>query len=638
MAPHVKYGWVLVIRTMMSDRIATLLSPAALRAVALVTATTMIVVSGWVTHAIAIKSGLNNQSRAANDRLTLLASTLDARVEQFRYLPTVLAQAEVILDLYRNPTSSESIEAANQYLKSLNVAAGSLDLFVVDRNGVTLAASNYLEGTNFIGRNYAFRPYFTDSQRTSEGRYYAVGVTTGKPGYFLWHSVVDAGRVLGVAVVKLDLDPLQDDWRRTGDLVALVDPNAVIFLTSRANWQYRPISHMSEEQLRLLRNTRQYGYGIADSKPLFDNQRLERGAMIVETTEADSTAARNYVVLKKDLPANGWTLLILFDFQSVEKQAAAAAATVMLAVLTSLLVLLVTHQRRQIVRAKLDGHQLLERRVAERTTELAAANALLSAEVAERVRTEQDLRRTQESLIHVAKMASLGQALAGVAHEINQSLAALNAYIAGMRIFVERNDKNNATSNLTLISSITNRMGALTQHLKSFARKDSVSKQVTDFSAAIRYGLGLVDYRLDDEKVTARINLPDHPVYVTGNALRLEQVVVNLLSNALDAMQARPLRCLTVDLQPQGSLVVLTISDTGHGIARENIGSIFDPFYTSKEVGQGLGLGLSISYGIVKDMGGEIAVESEVNAGTTFRVTLQVARDAVRPMADEVRR
>jgi two-component system, NtrC family, C4-dicarboxylate transport sensor histidine kinase DctB len=617
------------IGVMMFNRISNHVSPSALRAAALVIATILIVASGWIVHTIAIQAGLSTQSNAANDRLTLLASTLDARVERFRYLPTVLAQADPILDVYRNPEEPGAIAAANQYLKSLNDAAGSLDLFIVDRNGIALAASNYLEEASFIGQNYAFRPYFTEAQRASEGRYFAVGVTTGKPGYFLWHSIVESGRVLGVALVKVDLDPLQIEWKRTGELVALVDPNAVIFLTSQPDWQYRPISRISEEQLQLLRNTRQYGYGIADSKPLFDNEHLERDSLIVQTAAADSTASRSYVVLKRDLPAYGWTLLTLFDFQSVQAQAIIAAATVMLAVLTSLLVLLVTHQRRQIIRTKLEAHEFLERRVTERTVELAAANASLSAEVTERVRAEEDLRRTQEGLIHVAKMASLGQALAGVAHEINQSLAALNAYIAGMRVFAERNDKNSISSNLNLISSITERMGALTGHLKSFARKDTVAKQATDFSAAIRYGLRLVEYRLTDEKVTLRVNLPERPVYVMGNAVRLEQVIVNLLSNALDAMHARTMPCLTVELLQQHPLGVLKISDTGHGIARENIGSIFDPFFTSKEVGQGLGLGLSISYGIIKDMGGDIAVESEVDVGTTFCISLQAISDAI---------
>lgn len=590
--------------------------------------------SGWLAYGLALQSGFDTLRRAANDRLSLLLITLDATIERFRYLPTVLAQADTVLEVYRNPGSPQARVAANRYLKSLNDAAGSSVLYIVDHNGVTLAASNYLDDTNFIGKNYAFRPYFKEALRSNEGRYYAVGATTGKPGYFLWHSVDDdSDRPLGVAVVKVDLYPLQAEWKRTDDLVAMLDPNGVIFLTSRSNWQYRPISHLSEPQLRLLRETRQYGRDIDDLNPLFDGERTERGLQIVQIDESRSGTSRDYVVFARKLPAHGWTLVTLFDLRSVQEQAAVVAATVMLAVLAALLIFLVTHQRRLMVRAKLNAHHVLEQRVTERTAELAAANSLLSAEVTERIRTEQDLRRTQDNLIHATKMASIGQALAGVAHEINQSLTALNTYIAGARVLLDRNDKERTLSNLDLVSSITNRMGALTQHLKSFARKDTASRQATDLTAAIRYALSLIEYRVTEENVATTIAIPDRPVYVIGNAVRLEQVVVNLISNALDAMHDQPRRELSVELQRRGSSAILKVCDTGRGIARDNISSVFDPFYTTKDVGQGLGLGLSISYGIIQDMGGEIAVESEVGCGTMFRVMLPLVAELVPQIA-----
>ncbi|WP_198683284.1 sensor histidine kinase [Peristeroidobacter agariperforans] len=587
----------------------------------------MIAGSGWLAYELALQSGFGSLQRTANDRLSLLQLTLDATIERFRYLPTALAQAAPIAAVYEHPESPQAREAANKYLKSLNEAAGSSDIYVLDHSGVALAASNYLDKHNFIGRNYAFRPYFTEALNNDEGRYYAVGATTGKPGYFLWHSANEnaAHTGVGVAVVKVDLHPLQNEWKSTGALVAMLDPNGVIFLTSRPTWQYRPISHLSESQLRLLRDTRQYGRDIDDLNPLFVGERTDHGQKVVRINEPKEHTSHEYVVFSQPVPKHGWNMVVLFPLRAVQEQAAVVAAAVMLAVLAALLIYLVTHQRRHIVRAKLNAHHILEQRVTERTAELAATNSLLSAQINERIRTERDLRRAQDNLVHATKMASLGQALAGVAHEINQSLAAMTTYIAGARVLLDRNDKDSALSNLKLVSAIVTRMGALTQHLKTFARKDTESKQATDITAAIRYALSLVDYRVGEQDVTLHLSVPEQPVYVIGNAVRLEQVIVNLISNALDAMRERPQRQLTIELEREERRASLKVSDTGRGIAREHLSSVFDPFYTTKDVGQGLGLGLSISYGIIQDMGGEISVESTLDRGTTFRIVVPLA-------------
>jgi two-component system, NtrC family, C4-dicarboxylate transport sensor histidine kinase DctB len=582
--------------------------------------------SGFLAYRLALQSGFSSLQRVANDRLSLLQLTLDATIERFRYLPAVLAQAGPVLGVYEHPDSTQARQVANQYLKSLNEAAGSSDIYVLDHSGVALAASNYLDNTNFVGKNYAFRPYFTEALNSAEGRYYAVGATTGKPGYFLWHSANENARTgVGVAVVKVDLHPLQSEWKSTGDLVAMFDPNGVIFLTNRPNWQYRPISRLSESQLRLLRETRQYGGYIHDLNPLFDRERTDHGLKVVRIHEPEEGTIRDYVVVSRLLPKHEWTLAVLVPLRSVQQQAVVVAAVVTLAVLAALLIYLVTHQRRHIVRAKLNAHHVLEQRVTERTAELAATNALLSAQIAERIRTERDLRRAQDNLVHATKMASLGQALAGVAHEINQSLAAMTTYIAGARVLLDRNNKDSALSNLNLVSAIVTRMGALTQHLKTFARKDTASRQATDLTAAIRYALTLVDYRVGDQDATLHISVPEEPVYVIGNAVRLEQVIVNLISNALDAMRERLQRKLTIDLKLGERYASLEVSDTGQGIPREHLSSVFDPFYTTKDVGQGLGLGLSISYGIIQDMGGEITLESTPDQGTTFRIVLPLA-------------
>jgi two-component system C4-dicarboxylate transport sensor histidine kinase DctB len=591
----------------------------------------LLIGAGVLSYLFAERAALRNLGSVAQDRLSLLERTLDYTVGRFSYLPDVLSQAAPIVEAYRNPSDPHAIIEANLYLKALNETAGSADLYIVDRNGVALAASNFDRETTFVGQNYAFRPYFTDALTTGEGRYYAVGVTTGQPGYFLWHAVPGPdGSTIGVAVVKIDLLHLQEDWRSADDVVAMVDANKVIFLTSHPEWQYRPMTPLTASQVRMFRETQQYGGAVLRASPLLSGER-EIDGIPVENVDDGSVTGHEYVAFSRTLPQYGWSLIVLSDMRNVQLQASIAAGGAVVTVLAAFLIVLVSHQRRQMARAKLNAHNMLEQRVAARTAELTAANTQLSVEIDQRIRIEQNLRRAQDNLIHATKMASLGQALAGVAHEINQSLAALRTYAASTQVFLGRADKDRVASNLTTISSIVERMGELTQHLKSFARKETVAKQSTDLTAAIRYGLKLIDYRITADDVQLTIVLPERPVYVVGNTIRLEQVVVNLVSNALDAMRDHSHRHLTVELFADGGAAVLEVADTGRGIARDMLSSVFDPFYTTKEVGEGLGLGLSISYGIVKDMGGDITVESELNVGTTFRITLPLAAGVTAP-------
>lgn len=619
----------------MTAQLARLRAFVSSRTVAFALSALMIGLAGAVSYNVALRAALNDLNGTARDRLTLLASTLDYTVARYSYLPEVLSQAEPVLNAYRNPADPSAIRAANEYLKFLNDTAGATDIYIVDRKGVALAASNFESKNTFVGQNYAFRPYLTDAETLRQGRFYAVGVTTGQPGYFLWR-VVPAGPeepVRGVAVVKIDLRHLQEDWRSAGDLVAMNDVNKVIFLTSREGWEYKPMSPLSDRQVKTLRETQQYGGTALHTGPLIAGERTLHGMHVVRIDEPNTVNGREYVAIYRELPEFGWTLSVLTDLRRVQRTAMLAAGGAMLAMFAAILIFLVTHQRRQIVRAKLNAHTELERRVAVRTAELTAANTQLSVEIEQRIRIEQNLRRAQDNLIHATKMASLGQALAGVAHEINQSLSALRTYIASTQVLMDRSDKDRAGANLVTVSSIVERMGELTQHLKSFARKETVAKQSTDLGAAVRYGLRLIDYRIAADDVQLTVAMPDQPVYVVGNTIRLEQVVVNLISNALDAMREHPSRRLTIELFKDAQSAILEVSDTGRGIPREVLNSVFDPFYTTKEVGEGLGLGLSISYGIIKDMGGEITVESELNVGTTFRIHLPLAAEVI-AMAD----
>ncbi|WP_315784294.1 ATP-binding protein [Bradyrhizobium sp. SZCCHNPS1003] len=571
-----------------------------------------------LSYRLALSAGLAQMSRDSDDRLTLIASTFDATVARFRYLPTVLSLADPVRRLFRTPGDGAVVEAANRYLKSLNQAAGSAELYVLDTAGVTLAASNYDGAKSFVGHAYDFRPYFQSAIRDGEGQLYAVGVTTGLPGYFLSQRITEGELTIGVAVVKIDLTPLEADWVRAGDLVAMEDEEGVLILASRAQWKYHPLRRLPSTAVARLNASRQFGDTI-ENAPILGSS-AESGEVSVEL--GDDDGVHEYALRARPLPAHGWQLLIFSDIGEARRHAMTIAVTAGFAVLTVQLLGLVAHQWRQSMKAKGEANELLERSVAERTMELREANRQLTSEVLERTRTEQELRQTHESLVQSAKLASLGQALAGVAHEINQPLAALTTYIASSRVLLQRNEIERTALNLDLMSSIAERMMALIGHLRMFARKETGATSRVDVGVTLGNAMRLLQYRIRNEGIEVVLDLPAEPAHVEANPIRLEQVFVNLLSNAVQSMRDRPRRVLTVSIRRAGSTVTTEVADTGSGISADHMKSLFDPFFTTKEIGEGLGLGLSISYGIVRELGGTISVESELQIGSRFRVTL----------------
>ncbi|QQN65957.1 sensor histidine kinase [Bradyrhizobium diazoefficiens] len=573
----------------------------------------VIAAAGWLAYVLALDAAFARMQREANDRLALIASTFDATVARYRYLPAVLSLADPIRELYRDPHDASAIAAANRYLKSLNQGARSAELYVLDSTGLALAASNFDQDSSFVGHNYAFRAYFVDAMRAGEGHYYAVGATTGQPGYFLSHRIMEGDKTLGVAVVKIDLTALEADWARAGDLVAMEDENGVIFLASREDWKYRPLLPVPAARLAELNAVQQFGQAI-DPAPVFvprgDRQRIQIGH-----ARGRGNAELGEYALQVHPRDQGWKLLLFSDVVDARRNAATVAIAGVFALIASLLILLVAYQRRQAVRAKLEAHDVLERRVAERTEEL---------------------RRTLENLVQSAKLASLGQALAGVAHEINQPLAALITYVASSRVLLRRNEVDRAAANLDLMSSIAERMMALIDHLRMFARKETGTRSAFELAPVVDNAVRLLRYRIDNEHVEVVRAAPAEPLHGLANPIRLEQVVVNLLSNAIDAMRDRERRVLTVRLGRRDDSAVIEVNDTGAGIASEHIKSLFDPFFTTKEIGEGLGLGLSISYGIVREFGGDILVDSAPGRGSTFKVVIPVMDVAPIPQQAEL--
>ena len=296
----------------------------------------------------------------------------------------------------------------------------------------------------------------------------------------------------------------------------------------------------------------------------------------------------------------------------------------------AILVAVIVWQRRARLAERLalqaEARAQLERRVQERTAELAAVNRRLAAEVTERTAAEGRLRATQADLVQAGKLAALGQMSAALSHEFNQPLGAARNYAENAVTLIERGRIDEARRNIDRILGLIGRMGDLSRHLRNFARKPNAQLSDVPLSEPVAAARELLGWRLRAQSVTLRVDLP--PLTVRAGPVRLQQVLVNILSNAIDAMEGCETRAIALTARAEGATAVLTIADTGPGIPAQLLTRIFDPFFSTKGVGKGLGLGLSISYNIVHDFGGTLAVANAPGGGAVFTLTLPLAGNA----------
>jgi two-component system C4-dicarboxylate transport sensor histidine kinase DctB len=265
----------------------------------------------------------------------------------------------------------------------------------------------------------------------------------------------------------------------------------------------------------------------------------------------------------------------------------------------------------------------LEHRVAERTQDLSLARDHLETEIADHRRTGEKLQAGPQELVQANRLAILGQVAAGVAHEINQPVATIRAYADNARTFLDRGQQQTAVENLVSIAELTERVGTITDELRSFARKGRFVAEPTPMREVIEGALMLLRSRFAGRMDAIVIDLPENGLSVYGSRIRLEQVLINLLQNALEALGERRDAEIRVRCEEGPSdTVLLVVADNGPGIPQHIREDLFTPFNTSKD--EGLGLGLAISQEIVADYGGEISVETS-DKGTVFTVRLKRA-------------
>lgn len=543
--------------------------------------------------------------------LGLTIQALDGHLRRFEVVPDLLADQERVLRLVQNPTDAARIEAMNLWLQARNAELDSSDIYIMTPDGVTIAASNHHRADSFIGQNFTYRPYFTAALAGQTGRFYAIGTTSGVRGYYFAAPILDENNAtVGVVAVKIGLDVIEAEWRAQDAAIMVTDPEGIVFLASDSGLRYQGLLPLTPDRLARTAASRRYA-----DVPVSE----------MAVTQADDLLTMDgheYLTAQELMPRAGWTVHVLLDAAYLRAQARLAALAFLGAALA--VVLLIWQRRARLTERlalQLQTKAELERRVAERTADLAQANALIETEIAERRLTEQELRRTQSDLVQAGKLAALGQMSAALSHEINQPLAAARNYADSAAILIDRGDGVRAKENVGQILSLIDRMAAIARHLRNVARKPDAPLQDIVLRDAVAEALALVAPRL----LQVAVDLPDDLPPVRGGPVRLQQVLVNLLSNAADAMAESGALRIEVTGRRAAGRVLLTLRDYGPGVPAAIADRIFDPFFTTKSVGSGLGLGLSISYNIMKDFGGDLRVANHPEGGAVFTLDLQAS-------------
>lgn len=583
----------------------------------------------------AMKTYLDQASARSEVTLRLAVSALRGHLSRYEALPALIADNADIRALVAHPGDSNLRGRANAYLEEINALLESSDIYVMMPNGETIVASNYRGAASFVGGDFNYRPYFQDAMAGERGRFFALGTTSLKRGYYFSAPVIIDGFIRGVVAFKIDIDAIEASWRSDDHEIIVTDPEGIIFMTARPDWLYSGVLPLTPDRIARTQAHRRYADAELRDLPV-EHDTYVNGHELMTISVDDRK--KEFLVVAEEMPEAGWTVKVLLDTSSARAQAYSSVAVALLLLGLALLGAYVLLQRRARLRERLEiqrvAQEQLESRVKERTAELASANKQLETEVKERRTAEQQLRRTQADLVQAGKLAALGQMSAALSHEFNQPLAAVRAYADNASTFIDRGRTEEARENLQRISGLTDRMASISRHLRNFARKPNQKLQPVSLPDIVKDALEIVSWRLKAADAQLDVSLSEPDLAARAGPVRLQQVLVNLISNAADAVEGRSDRTIELEAVRRGDRILVSVRDRGPGVPDAIRPRIFDPFFSTKGVGKGLGLGLSISYNIVKDFGGDLTVANHPEGGAIFTLELQAARLPVREAAE----
>lgn len=601
--------------------------------------------------------------------LNLYAANLTEHLDKFDSLPRLVAQDDSVKAALSATRSPADITAANTFLKRFSITVGALDAYILNMQGLTLAASNWDSEITFVGQDFSYRPYFREAAAGRPGRYFALGVMSGQRGYYFSYPVYSDRRIIGVAVIKADMTPIENAWTNVHERIIVTDPDGVIFISSNPDWKYTTLRPLPPDAQHRVDRSRRYPGITISTLPVLEREALTPGLVRISLRAEKPVPAMDpflvdqqpapddrrqrlytiqYLMQSLPMPRAGWTVHILSDLapatDDVVKNMTMIALGLGILIVTAIAVLqemswyrnsIATERRTSQIllekeEALLRAHDELEKRVQERTQTLWQTNIRLEAEIGKREDAQKKLRTAQDELVHAGKLAAIGQMAAGLTHEINQPLTAMRSYAENALVLLDRERYADVRSNITLIRELTGRMAGISAHLKVFARRARGDIAPVPLAQAIRQSLELIGAGGRLKGYDVLNHATDETLQVIAGKVRLEQVFVNLLGNSVQAMETSTVKRLTISVAPCAddlTMIDITVRDSGPGIPEEILAHLFEPFYSTKDKdgAPGLGLGLSISHGLIADFGGRLSGRNHPEGGAEFTVRLRHA-------------
>jgi two-component system sensor histidine kinase AauS len=589
---------------------------------------------GYVAYLISEHYGIKTLSESGERQLELHARTLESEINKYTYLPSVLELESSVSALLNDPTPELRGEV-NDYLEGLNRRSRSRAIYVLDTTGRVLATSNWRDADSYLGEDLSFRAYFQDAVRGLPGRFYGIGSTTGEPGYYLAHGLEEKGKIIGVAVIKVQLEALEQRWQRARLEAFVSDENGIIILSSDPARRLKSVRPLTAEiKERLARSLQYYWWPLNELVPL-ERELLSEGVEKLTFPANVSVDLEHkqvsYLAQTRQLSDTPWHLTLLTPLEDLRREAGSQGMLVAVACALVAFLLIAWNERRKVISTRLAAREALqaandelERKIAERTEHLRASNERLKGQIRERRQAEDTLRKAQDELVQAGKLAAIGQMSTSIAHELNQPLAALRTLSGNTVRFLERGALDTASTNLRTINDLVDRMGRITASLRAFARRGD-DKGQAKLSKAVDAALQLLNGRLENFSLELHLLYADAELMI--DQTRLEQILVNLIGNALDAMHAQPLPELWLEGSVVADRYCLRVRDNGHGIDDEARKHLFEPFFTTKPGEQGLGLGLTLSASLAAATGGSLSAEQPASGGTEFVLWLPVVKE-----------
>jgi len=553
---------------------------------------TMAMTVVWFTNSLLTERFTENTRTRAQVRLALYSGNMLSELQRASIVPLLLSRDPALIGALNSSDFSQSTQRLISYREEIEAAS----LMLLDTSGRVVAATD----RTLIGSTHRNASYFVEALRASGTVFTTSTLDAGLREFSYTRKIETGGETAGVIVVGVDLKKFESSWAGFSDAVLVTDSEGEIILATESRWR-----GLTEEEALEVR-----------SAP----SAIQRAIQVTADWAALPIGAylQGEAVMRQEarIPFQGWRMASFTTYAGVRERVNGVIALEIMgfAILLALALYLTT--RKAVLRSRFFQRE---------SAELRQLNQDLQREVAERQRAEKHLEVAEQTVAQTSKLAALGEMSAAVSHELNQPLAAMKTYIAGAKLLLNRKRPDEAMSSFHRVDDLIERMGAITKQLKSYARKGEEAVEPLDTRASVSTAVALMEPQLRKRDIAITTTLPREAVMVMADRIRLEQVLINLLRNALDATKSIDTPEIRV-LLSAGEDAVLTVRDNGAGI--EDLDNLFEPFYTTKAPGDGVGLGLAISSSIVNDLGGRLTARNGRDGGAVFEVRL--------PLLDQV--